>query len=217
MFSLDAFHHEYDTDTRDMVIDGKPFRFIVPGSIERFIDPEDPLQDFPLWAKIWYAGAVLAGHLNNMPVETGKRLLEIGAGIGVAGVVAAVAGHDVTLTDYNTDALNFARANAHINNCSHVQVDRLDWKKPDLEGRFDTIVGSEVIYRTEDVLLLLHLFQRYLKPDGRVILAEEMRKTIDSFYRQMDPYYSISVRKNRMRSETEESLVLLIELTPKSV
>ncbi len=217
MFSLDAFHSEYDTDVREIVINGKRFRFLVPDSIERFIDFEDPLRAFPLWAKIWQAGVVLAGHLNSMPVEPGRKFLEIGSGIGVIGIVAAEAGHDVTLTDYNNDALNFARANAHINNCRNVSVRRLDWTKPDLKGRFDYIIGSEVIYRNEDIPLLRQLFEQYLPPGGRVLLVEEMRKTVTEFCRQMDRYYNIVVRKNRLRSDTEENLILLIELRPKKV
>ena len=200
-----------------MVINGKPFRFLVPGSIERFIDFEDPLRAFPLWAKIWHAGVVLAGHLSSMPVDPDKKFLEIGSGIGVIGIVAAEAGHNVTITDYNADALSFARANTHINNCRHIKVDRLDWKQPDLDGHFDYIVGSEVIYRKEDISLLQQLFQQYLNPDGKVLLVEEMRETVSEFCRQMDRHYNISIRKNRLRSDKEESMVLLIELTPKSI
>jgi predicted nicotinamide N-methyase len=217
LFSLDSFHSEYDTDIREITINGKRFRFLVPDSIERFIDFEDPLHAFPLWVKIWHAGVVLAGHLNSMPVEPGKKFLEIGSGLGVIGIVAAGAGHDVTITDYNADALNFARANMHLNNCRHVTVEKLDWTKPDLEGHFDYIVGSEVIYRDEDIPLLLQLIQQYLSPGGKVLLVEEMRKTVTEFCRQMDHYYDITVRKNRLRSDSEESLILLIELTPKSI
>ena len=217
MFSLDSFHSEYDTDIREITINGKRFRFLVPDSIERFIDFEDPLHAFPLWAKIWHAGVVLAGYLNSMPVEPGKKFLEIGSGIGLIGIVAAEAGHNVTITDYNADALNFALANTHLNNCSHVTVGRLDWKNPDLDGHFDYIVGSEVIYRNEDIPLLLQLFQNYLNPDGKVLLVEEMRATVTEFCRQMDPYYSMTIRKNRLRSDSEESLILLVELTPKSI
>ena len=55
MFSIDQFNRQYDTERRDIVIDGRRYWFFVPQSIDRFIDPEDPLQDFPLWAKIWPA------------------------------------------------------------------------------------------------------------------------------------------------------------------
>lgn len=214
MFSLEDFHQEYETDTRDIVINGKKFQFFVPGSIERFIDPENPLQDFPLWAKIWHAGTVLAGHLSQIPVETGKRMLEIGSGIGLVGIVAANAGHDVMATDYNAHALDFVRANSLLNNCPHLKVSRLDWNKPHLEDDYDYIIGSEVVYREQDVQLLLKLFHKYLKPDGKIILAEEMRKTISEFYRQMDPFFHVTIRKNILRSDSEENLVLLIEMEP---
>ena len=154
MFSLEDFHQEYETDTRDIVINGKKFQFFVPGSIERFIDSDNPLQDFPLWAKIWPAGTVLAGHLSQIPIETGKKMLEIGSGIGLVGIVAADAGHNVMATDYNAHALDFVRANSLLNNCPRLKVSRLDWNKPHLEDDYDYIIGSEVVYREQDIQLL---------------------------------------------------------------
>lgn len=215
LFSLETFHQDYDTETRDIVIDGHKFQFLVPGSIERFVDPEDPLQNFPLWVKIWQASVVLAQYLIRMPVEPQKRILEIGSGLGLVGIAAARAGHSVTMTDYNTDALNFARANAQMNNCSHLQVSRLDWVRPNLEGTFDYIVGSEIVYKDQDVEHLLKLFKKYLKPDGKILLVEEMRKTLNEFYKQMDEFYKITVRKKILRAQDEESLVLLIQMVSK--
>ena len=212
MFSLETFHQDYDTETRDIVIDGQNFQFLIPASIERFVDPQDPLYNFPLWAKIWQASVVLAQHLIRMPVAPGKRMLEIGSGLGLVGIAAAHAGHAVTMTDYNTDALNFARANAHMNNCSQLQISRLDWIRLNLEGEFDYIIGSEIIYKDKDVQHLLELFKKYLKPDGKVFLVEEMRKTLNEFYKQMDEFYKITVRKKILRAENEESRVMLIEM-----
>jgi predicted nicotinamide N-methyase len=212
LFSLESFHQDYETETRDIVIDDYRFQFFVPESIERFVDPEDPLQNFPLWAKIWQASVVLAQYLIRMPVEPQKRILEIGSGLGLVGIAAACAGHAVTMTDYNTDALNFARANAQINSCLHLQICRLDWIRPNLEGAFDYIVGSEIVYKNQDITHLLALFKKYLRPGGKILLVEEMRKTLNEFYKQMNESYKITVRKKILRAHDEESRVLLIEM-----
>lgn len=212
MFSSELFHAQYDTERREIVIDGKPYVFFVPASIERFIDQENPLQDFPLWAKIWPAGVVLASHLSHQSGEPGKRVLEIGSGLGLVGIVAACQGYDVTLTDYNPHALAFIHANANLNGCEQLTVQQLDWKAPELEGLFDFIVGSEIVYRDEDIELLAALFKRFLKPNGRVLLVEEIRKTLDTFYRRLDPHFKISIKKNRLRSENEDALILLIQM-----
>ncbi|MGA8241188.1 MAG: methyltransferase, partial [Desulfobacterales bacterium] len=176
MFSIDQFNRQYDTERRDIVIDGHRYWFFVPKSIDRFIDPEDPLQDFPLWAKIWPASVVLARHLSRLAVVPGQRILEIGSGLGVVGIIAACNGHNVTLTDANPHALEFARANAHLNGGTHLKVQRLDWQDPQPEGEFDAIVGSEVVYKDQDIDQLLTLFVNCLKPRGYILLVEEMRR-----------------------------------------
>jgi predicted nicotinamide N-methyase len=215
MFSIEQFNRDYQTELREISIDGQPYSFLVPESIDRFIDPENPLQDFPLWAKIWQAGVVLAVHLSRMPVEKGQRILEIGSGLGLVGIVAASTGHDVTLTDYNADALNFARANAHINGCENLSVEQLDWNNPRLEGEFDIIVGSEIVYRDEDIDQLSTLFDNHLKPDGMIILVEEMRRTLTEFFKRLDPRFRISIKKNILNSPDEKSVVLMIQMHPR--
>jgi predicted nicotinamide N-methyase len=179
MFSIDQFNRQYDTERRDIVIDNHRYWFFVPKSIDRFIDPEDPLQDFPLWAKIWPASVVLAGHLSRLPVAPGQRILEIGSGLGVVGIIAACSGHDVTLTDANPHALEFARANAHLNGCTQLTVQRLDWQDPQPEGKFDTIVGSEVVYKDQDIDRLLTLFVNCLKPQGHSFWSKRCAGTLD--------------------------------------
>ena len=91
------------------------------------MDPQDIFQNFPLWIKIWEASLVLAEYLAGMEAEEGKRLLEIGCGIGVVGIVASSFGHHLTMTEYNQDALNFARANALLNEASSLETRTLEW------------------------------------------------------------------------------------------
>ena len=215
MFSIEQFYRDYQTERREIIIDEQSYSFLAPKSIDRFIDPENLLKNFPLWAKIWQAGVILAKHLNHKPVEKGQRMLEIGSGLGLVGIVAACNGHDVTLTDYNVHALNFARANAHINGCEGLNVEQLDWNNPRLEGEFDIIVGSEIVYKNEDIDQLSSLFDRYLKPQGTIILVEEMRRTLTEFFKRLDPRFHISVKKNILRAADEKSTVLMIQMRPR--
>ena len=215
MFNLDDFYAEYKTDRHDISINGKSFRFLVPQSIDRFIDPDDPMQNFPLWAKIWPAGTILASYLDRLPLDPKRQILEIGAGIGLVGVVAAAAGHHITITDYNLHALEFCRANAAINDFEDIPVAQLDWFEPQLAGSYDMIVGSEVVYKKEDIGHLLGLFKHYLKPGGTILLVEEMRKTLSDFFKRTEPVYTLKIRKTRLRSDQEQIRILLIEMQPR--
>ena len=49
-FSLPAFHKEYATDITEVIIKGRGFRLFTPKWIEPFIDPQDLMEDFPLWS-----------------------------------------------------------------------------------------------------------------------------------------------------------------------
>ncbi|HSO19483.1 MAG TPA: methyltransferase [Desulfosarcina sp.] len=213
MFSLETFHKNYETVITPVTIDAHCLNLFTPASIDRFIDADDIMNDFPLWAKIWEASAILAGHLVSLPPDPGKRMLEIGCGVGLVGIAAAKAGHRVTMTERNPDALNFARANALANGCTELVVERLDWNAPQLEGRFDHIVGSETVYKNEDIDGLEALFDRYLSPGGTVILAEGVRSTGVVFWERMRHRYAVQARRHTMRSDNGQRHVVLFRLT----
>jgi len=220
MFSLKSFSRKYETDTSDLAIKERRFRFFVPKSIDKFIDPDDLFHDFPLWSKIWEASIILGDYLAGMPVDPEKRFLEIGCGMGVVGVVASAFGHRVTMTEFNPDALNFARANARANlspDDTGLEITELDWTRPRLEGLFDYIIGSEVIYKEKDYQPILKLLKTYLKPSGEIILAEGIRKTSMEFFRQMSGLFDISAQKKVLRSRGEEVRVILAKMKSKTL
>ncbi len=216
MFSLDHFHRTYDTVTTPVTVDGHTLTLFTPAAIDRFINPQDVMDNFPLWAKLWEASGVLAGYLANLTPDPRKTMLEIGCGLGMVGIVAARAGHHITMTDLNPDALNFARANALANGCPQVAIQRLDWNAPQLESRFDMIVGSETVYKTEDIDGLETLFDRCLNPDGAIILAEGVRRTGVDFWERMRHRYDVSARRQTLRCDQGAQHIILFRLQRKA-
>jgi predicted nicotinamide N-methyase len=215
MFSLEAFQKQYQTDATNVVVAEQKFHLLVPRCIQRFIDPEDPLHNFPLWSKIWQSSLILADYLARQPVDPAKRFLEIGSGMGLVSIVAARRGHDFTLTEHDPHALNFARANAQLNKCYELDIRSLDWCTPDLEESFDCIVGSEVLYKQRVFSSLLKLFKKVLRPNGTVVLAGEWRKTDMAFYKVMQPHFHIRIEKKVLRSEKENTRINLFKMTLK--
>ena len=211
MFSLDTFRQEYDVEETDYQVAGHTLKFFVPQKIDRFINKDDVFANFPLWSKIWEATAVLSFQLAAIKPDPAKRFLEIGAGMGVAGLAAAKMGHNMTITEYNKDAINFAKANARLNNLDNVDIRELDWNNPLIKGRFDYIIGSEVVFKEEDIMGLYLLFQRYLKPGGTIILAEGMRRTSLKFAKAMDEHYTVAMKKQAMKSDGKEIPVVLFK------
>jgi len=215
MGTLESFQQQYDVTTKKVAVGDRGFSFFLPESLDNFIDPQDVFHDFPLWAKLWEASLVLADYTAGLHVEPDKNFLEIGCGLGMVGIVASSFGHNVTMTEYNPDALNFARANALLNNSSTINITALDWSRPQLQGSFDTIMGSEIIYREEDFNPISNLFKAYLKPGGEIILAEGIRKTGMAFMQQMSDSFHITAQKKILRSKDKEIRVMLCRMKPK--
>lgn len=212
MQTLEEFKNRYPVEQTHFSVGSHRLKLFVPQSIDALINSDDLFTDFPLWAKIWEATAVLTSHLNSLPVSSGRRMLEIGAGMGVAGLSAALMGHPVTITEYNEDALNFARANARLNGIDPDRIIKLDWHHPALTGRFDWIIGSEVVFKETDFPALMGLFNRYLAPGGRILLAEGMRKTSLKFLKEIEDHYRIRLKKQTLTTEQRKVTVVLMEM-----
>lgn len=211
-FSMEQFERTYDTEIFPVQIGKLPLRFHKPQSIDRFINPDDLMKGFPLWAKIWDASAVLTQYMAELEVDATRWILELGSGLGVAGITAACLGHQITLTEHNADALEFLKANAELNQCRHVPIHHLDWFKPRLEGSFELIVGSEIVYQKEAVAVLGDLFRKYLAPNGQVVLVERVRSTGAVFFEKMADKFHIRAQKRTLRSKNKSETVVLFDM-----
>jgi tRNA1(Val) A37 N6-methylase TrmN6 len=215
MFSLDIFKSKYDVDTHDLMIRGHKFYYFLPRNIEPFINNNFPMNDFPLWAKVWPSSMVLADYMASLSSDRDKQILELGAGIGIVGIAASAFGHNMTITEYNKDAIEFARANAWINGCSRIPIIPMNWNKPQKNFQFDYIIGSEVIFRKKDFAPIQNLFQSILRPDGEIILVSEIRKPVLEFYQKMQEYFDLKAQQKVLHSQDEEIRIILCRLKPK--
>ena len=211
-FSLEQFLHDYDTGIFPVKIGDRELRFLKPRTIDRFINPDDPMAGFPMWVKFWEASVVLTNYMAGLPADARRRILELGSGLGVAGIAAAVMGHRITLTEHNPDALNFLQANASLNGCDDITIRHLDWFQPDLEGRYDLIIGSDIVYQESAVNALKALFEQYLAPGGRVVLAGQARTTETLFFERLSSSFHIRASKHTLHSADKTTTVILFEL-----
>ena len=204
-----------ETEEKTVVIRGRSFTLLAPKFIEEYIDSEDPLHKFPLWAKVWEASWVLADFLAGLAADPEKRLLEIGCGLGLVGVVAASFGHKVVMTEHNPEAIEFARANAALNHCIDMEIIDLDWNSPSLYSRFDIIAGSEVVYHEKDFEPLRNLFERFLKPEGEVVLCEGVRRTSLDFFKEMQRHFDLKAQQKSIRFPQKTLLMILCRMKRK--
>lgn len=128
---------------------------VSPDNMDRAFTPDEVrsiLECTPYWAFCWAAGHALAAFiLDNPCICRGRRVLDVGAGSGVAAVAAALAGAlEVTACDIDEDALVAVGANARLN-----RVDVTTCRSPEEVLRPpDLILASDVFYDRENRHLL---------------------------------------------------------------
>ena len=211
---------KYDLDFEAVKIKGREFYFLHLADIEPLVAGKDIFantSEFPFWVKIWEASLVMANLMAAMPVKPGRRVLELGSGLAVAGLVGAACGHDVTITDYEDEIMDFVRVSAAVNGCEdNAHTATLDWLKPSDIGEFDVIIGSEVLFHERFFQPLLDCFKRYLKPGGVIYMAhDKRRKSLAPFLKMCEDSYVIAAQQQIMKSKGETLQIVLTRMLPK--
>lgn len=149
----------------------------------------------PLWAKIWPAALLLAMYLRGTTPDPGEQVLEIGAGLGVAGLFAARRGYSVVLSDIVPEALLFARINALRNGLGDtVRVLSVDFTQEGHPDRYHRIIASEVIYREHFYEPLLHFFRSRLEssPKSEILISTNTERRSIKFFAAAKEHFQIS-------------------------
>ncbi|MCD5994676.1 methyltransferase [Pseudomonas sp. CDFA 602] len=152
-----------DTDLKLWLIDAD--------NMDRAFSPDETrriLHEPPYWSFCWASGLALARFLASHPHWVyGKRVLDFGAGSGVAAIAAARAGAlEVVACDLDPLALAACRANAELN---QVQLDCSGDFFAEAD-RFDLILVADVLYDRANLPLLDHFLSR-----GRQALVADSR------------------------------------------
>lgn len=197
-------------EKREITVRGETLKIYLPAKLEEIFegDPFLEVEKFPFWARVWESSLVLADYVATL--EPPKKVLELGAGLGVPSLVAAKKGHKVLATDYEELPLEFIRLSAKENNLD-IETKLLDWKNPDLSEKFELIIGSEIVFRKSLFEPLIELFKNYLADGGEIIIshpAERKRTLIPFLYSaQKDFQVLTSIRKLKTEEETVEIIL----------
>ncbi len=153
---------------------------------------------WPLFGLVWPSGIQLAARVAAHPVTTGERILEIGCGLGLASLVGHRRGADITASDCHPLAASFLRENERLNEMSAVPYRHGMWSEglmtgaaqqrqayPLVTGRFDLIVGSDVLYERDDSGSLPWFISQHAAPGAQIWIVDPDRSNRTAFNRQM--------------------------------
>jgi predicted nicotinamide N-methyase len=150
----------------------------------------DPDKQMPYWARIWPSGVALGDvALERRDELAGRRVLELGCGLGTTATALTEAGAILTVSDYHALPMAFCRYNALRNTGRGPRTLCFNWRSPDANallraeagGGYPLILGADLLYEGRDVEPLLAIVERILAPDGMLWLAEPGRKTAQRF------------------------------------
>lgn len=153
---------------------------ITVSNIDKLLDQVEKEEDIPFWAELWPSALAMAEFLWDFPKLKESKVLELGAGIGLPGIVAAIKGAKVTQTDFIPLALSFIQENAALNKVN-TRVVQADWRNFTLEESFDIILGSDILYEPKMHGYIKDILQNSLVKDGFVILADPGRESAQDF------------------------------------
>ncbi len=142
-------------------------------------------EETPVWVELWPSSLALARWIWNGPRLEGKSVMELGAGFGLPGIVAALKGAQVLLTDYVKEAMDIAAETAALNNIKGVRTALADWRCFNIAETFDVIIGSDIMYHPDLNPYLKKIFQKNLRPGGKVVMADAGRRDSLAFIREL--------------------------------
>jgi predicted nicotinamide N-methyase len=160
---------------------GRDLRLLRPRDAEALLD-EDAFEHeefLPYWAELWPSSLALARTIAGRSLR-GARTLELGCGLGLPSIAAAIAGGRVLATDWAPDAVAMTAENAARND---VELETLvcSWTEPDpllARAPWDLVLASDVLYEARNGDVLLDLLPRLTR---EVWLAEPGRPPATPF------------------------------------
>ena len=145
---------------------------------------------WPLFGVLWPSAALLAARLAARMALRGwrahERILEVGCGLALASLVGHRRGADVTASDSHPLAAQFLAHNLALNGLPPMAYRHGDWVLPTaapdgarwtgtLRGRFDLLIGSDVLYDRDASAALAGFIGRHAADDAEVWIVDPDR------------------------------------------
>jgi predicted nicotinamide N-methyase len=146
----------------------------------------------PYWAELWPSGVALARDVSARSLR-GARTLELGCGLGLPSIAAALAGGRVLATDWSPDGIAMASRNAERSGAS-VETLVCDWARPGplLErAPWDLVLAADVLYERRNVETLTELLPRLIGAAGEILLADPGRVLAETFLERAEERFDL--------------------------
>ncbi|MDO9106862.1 MAG: SAM-dependent methyltransferase [Methylovulum sp.] len=185
---MPSYHVKFETVT----VGGTDYQIRSLLDLQQYSDPLGEAEltgissaNWSLFGQIWPSARVLALAMHSFDL-TGKRILEIGAGLALASLVIHRRAGDMTVSDWHPLSQAFLQENLLLNKLGPLKYQMGNWagSNPGL-GKFDLIIGSDVLYERQQPDQLAAFIDKHAAPSAEVIIVDPDRGNRVGFCRAM--------------------------------
>ena len=166
-----------------VALPGREVALLAPRDGEALLSEEafEHEEFLPYWAELWPSAMALARAIARRPL-TGRRVIELGCGLGLPAIAAALAGGRVLATDWSPDSVEITRAtrSATARRSTPPSTAGTRPREP-LGPPWPLVLASDVLYEARNVPELLDLLPRLTAASGEVWLADPGRAPAAGF------------------------------------
>jgi predicted nicotinamide N-methyase len=175
-------------------VDGRSVALLRPRVADALLDEEafEHEEFLPYWAELWPSAIALAREVARLDLER-LRVLELGCGLGLPSIVAALGGAHVLASDWSPDAVEVTARNARRNG-AELETALAAWGTASAlvdAAPWDLVLGADLLYERRNVAQLLALLPR-LGDD--VLLTEPGRPFESAFLERARETWTIDSR-----------------------
>lgn len=171
----------------------------------------DTTVSFPFWAKIWASSRAMTLFLESEPTWIqSKRVLELGAGIGLPSFKLAHDAMKMTISDHDAEAVELLEKNIEFLGLKHAKARCLDWNDFPEDITADTLLLSDINYDPSQFKPLLNLILKFIDSGSTVIIATPERITASPFAMALEPFIQRSFLQSVVEMNQQIDIRMMI-------
>jgi predicted nicotinamide N-methyase len=211
---------EFDLHEYRLHVAGREWNILHTAALVAWVDEQIFLGEFrdrlPYGVALWPSAIALAHEIGERAAEMkGKAVLELGAGTGLPGIVAASFGARVTQTDKHSVAMHVCKRNGERNRVQTVQYRSADWAAWDDSAQYDWIIGADILYAHDMHEHLRRIFERNLAPGGRILISDPFRQRSIQMLELLETEgWKLTMNKWAIEHRKETRRIGVFELNP---
>lgn len=146
-------------------------------------------QPVPFWARVWPSAKGMCSFLESrLELVEGKRVVELGAGLGLPSLLSAKFAQQVLCTDCSKEAMEVARQSAAINQLHNTKCCCYNWNNDDHLPDFDVLLLSDINYDPSCFERLFTMISHYWEAGKSIIISTPTRLMGKPFVERLLPF-----------------------------